>query len=343
MTMSVVENPMTEQTSRNPQQAFALGSAVGAFALLAALVLVFGALPLYWGLGWDSLQNREMRDNVFLADALLILIELGVIGVLLYGAFLLLQQQKQAGVRAGIFIGAAYCFVCLWLTFFIGERLESRNLADSSNVVGWGVMAVIFAALVGAAGYVYVAIPGFLGLMETIEHQGWFHGGGYKGNQGVRVRRGTIVGILAIGVAGIVTMVTHRVFGYERADVPNDWYWVVPYTQPTQYLYLMFKLHLVLPIVLGLGLIWFAWRVVNIPVFADFLIATEAEMNKVSWTNRKRLVQDTIVVLVTVFLFTMFLFVVDIIWIKVLSNQYIQVLLYDPREKQKQQQETAKW
>ena len=33
----------------------------------------------------------------------------------------------------------------------------------------------------------------------------------------------------------------------------------------------------------------------------DFLIATEAEMNKVSWTTRKRLVKDTIVVLVTVF------------------------------------------
>ena len=79
------------------------------------------------------------------------------------------------------------------------------------------------------------------------------------------------------------------------------------------------------------------------PTFADFLIATEAEMNKVSWTNRKRLVQDTVVVLVTVFLFTMFLFVVDILWIRILSAPYIEVLLYDPREKQQQQQETAKW
>ena len=41
-------------------------------------------------------------------------------------------------------------------------------------------------------------------------------------------------------------------------------------------------------------------------------IATEAEINKVSWTTRKRLIQDTTVVLVTVFLFTLFLFVVDI-------------------------------
>ena len=43
-------------------------------------------------------------------------------------------------------------------------------------------------------------------------------------------------------------------------------------------------------------------------------IATEAEMNKVSWPARRRLVQDTIVVLTTVFLFTVFIFLVDVLW-----------------------------
>ncbi len=33
--------------------------------------------------------------------------------------------------------------------------------------------------------------------------------------------------------------------------------------------------------------LWLAWRVVNVPSFADFLIATEAELNKVSWTTRR--------------------------------------------------------
>ncbi|MBI3824283.1 MAG: preprotein translocase subunit SecE [Planctomycetes bacterium] len=78
-------------------------------------------------------------------------------------------------------------------------------------------------------------------------------------------------------------------------------------------------------------------------MFADFLVATEAEMNKVSWTNRRRLVQDTIVVLVTVVLFTSFLFVVDIIWIKVLSAPGVRVLLIDPKKAQEEQRETAKW
>lgn len=56
---------------------------------------------------------------------------------------------------------------------------------------------------------------------------------------------------------------------------------------------------------------WLAWRVVNMPAFADFLIATEAEMNKVSWTTRPRLIQDTIVVLITLVLFAAFFFTTD--------------------------------
>ncbi len=50
------------------------------------------------------------------------------------------------------------------------------------------------------------------------------------------------------------------------------------------------------------------------PNFADFLIATEAEMNKVSWTTREDLTRATIVVLVTVFLLATYLFGVDLVW-----------------------------
>ena len=58
------------------------------------------------------------------------------------------------------------------------------------------------------------------------------------------------------------------------------------------------------PILIALFTGWFAWRLVNVPTFADFLIATEAEMNKVSWSTRRRLMQDTIVVLITVAIIT---------------------------------------
>ncbi len=62
------------------------------------------------------------------------------------------------------------------------------------------------------------------------------------------------------------------------------------------------------PLLLLAAALWLAWRVVNLPAFADFLIATEAEMNKVSWTTQRRLFQDTIVVLVTVVLMAVYLF-----------------------------------
>lgn len=83
-----------------------------------------------------------------------------------------------------------------------------------------------------------------------------------------------------------------------------------------------------LPLLMIVGSLWLAWRAVNMPAFAEFLIATEAELNKVSWTTQKRLYQDTIVVLVTVFLMAVFLFSVDIGWKYVL--QFVRVLYIPP-------------
>lgn len=81
-----------------------------------------------------------------------------------------------------------------------------------------------------------------------------------------------------------------------------------------------------IPLLLIAITIWFAWRAVNYPIFADFLIATEAEINKVSWASRRSLIRDTIVVLVTLFLMTLFLFLVDIFWGWLLSQYPISVL-----------------
>jgi preprotein translocase SecE subunit len=85
-------------------------------------------------------------------------------------------------------------------------------------------------------------------------------------------------------------------------------------------------LQFTIPLVLIAATLWFAWRVVNYPQFADFLIATEAEINKVSWTTRRALVRDTIVVLTSLILLTVFLFVVDIFWGWLLSQPWIAVL-----------------
>lgn len=60
--------------------------------------------------------------------------------------------------------------------------------------------------------------------------------------------------------------------------------------------------------------IWFAFRAVNYSVFADFLIAVEAEMNKVSWPSRKELWNSSLVVMFVIFAMALFLFVFDAVW-----------------------------
>lgn len=97
------------------------------------------------------------------------------------------------------------------------------------------------------------------------------------------------------------------------------------------------------PLLLMALAIWVAWRIVNLPSFADFLIATEAEMNKVSWTTRQRLVQDTIVVLMTMVLMAFFLFLVDVAWGKLLSSKPIEVLKIAKPTAKNDQQKQQRW
>lgn len=69
---------------------------------------------------------------------------------------------------------------------------------------------------------------------------------------------------------------------------------------------------------LSLGLffvgVWLGFRLVQMPRFADFLIAVEAEMNKVSWPSRTELFRSVIVVLVTIIGLAIVLYLYDIIW-----------------------------
>ena len=56
---------------------------------------------------------------------------------------------------------------------------------------------------------------------------------------------------------------------------------------------------------------WAAFRIVNMPRFADFLISVEAEMNKVSWPSRGELYRASLVVIVVIFLLVAILFGYD--------------------------------
>lgn len=59
---------------------------------------------------------------------------------------------------------------------------------------------------------------------------------------------------------------------------------------------------------------WFAYRIVNFPKFADFLISVEAEMNKVSWPTKEQLYRASVVVIFVIFAMALALFLFDIIW-----------------------------
>ncbi len=65
---------------------------------------------------------------------------------------------------------------------------------------------------------------------------------------------------------------------------------------------------------------WAGYRAVNFPKFADFLIAVEAEMNKVSWPSRGELVRSSIVVIFVIFMLAIVLFGYDVFWQYLFKN-----------------------
>ena len=116
-----------------------------------------------------------------------------------------------------------------------------------------------------------------------------FHTGIYKRNQG-RVTRQVTFAAVAIAMA----MGVYRLHQTMMGRGPWE--------------------HYVLPgVLLAIGL-WLAYRLVNVPAFADFLIAVEAEMNKVSWPTRSELFRASLVVLITIFGLAAMLFLFDAIW-----------------------------
>jgi preprotein translocase subunit SecE len=68
------------------------------------------------------------------------------------------------------------------------------------------------------------------------------------------------------------------------------------------------------PLAVALVGLWLSFRLVNIPSFADFLIAVEAEMNKVSWPTRGELFRSSLVVIFCIFFLAAVLFGFDLFW-----------------------------
>jgi preprotein translocase SecE subunit len=330
--MAVAEKSIVETPPRSPRQRLLIGSALGALYVIASFELVFMGLPLLW-------RAINLTQNEFLADSVLVLVTLPLI----LGLFVLGKRLEGPNPPRGLRAGATYICVAL----FVGGVMAT---ADTPL---WNVLGLVL--LVGAA--VLLFQPGFAVWLAHMEDLGWFHATSFKASQGQRVRRATVMAIMVLVICGIITAIWHDTLrtGERLIEVGNNLAmakdaWIVNVPFSTQTFVALWRISLTVPILMLVVSFWIAWRVVNWPTFADFLIATEAEMNKVSWTTRKRLYQDTVVVLVTVVLFTVFLFVVDIIWIKILTcdgSRFpwlpVDVLKHDPAEAARKNQAGAQW
>jgi preprotein translocase SecE subunit len=305
--MAVAVKNMTEAGPQRPLNPLAVGGLIGTVYVLAGLGVVLYGLPTLW---WDWLNLSKSAVSV----SLLILAMAAAAGGLIYGGIRLAGASPPRGIRAGVFCGLVELLMIGLVTCGIGNLIEGSSLGQNMPTVGLLLTLAIGVVLCLAAGLCFFR-PTFDRWVIALEEQGWFNIAPYKKNQGQRVRRGTILGILVLAVCGIYTLLAHRTL----ETGPEHWQVTIPFTEGKTWIILP-DLRFTVPILLAGAALWIAYRVVNYPVFADFLIATEAELNKVSWTSRKRLIQDTIVVLVTVILLTVFLFFVDQLWARVLTR-----------------------
>jgi preprotein translocase subunit SecE len=110
----------------------------------------------------------------------------------------------------------------------------------------------------------------------------------YKRNQGKNIRIATAVGVIVMSGWGSYSL-KETLEGYGVGT------------------YLTYGIALALLVGMGLLVLWF----VNRAKSADFLIATEGEMKKVSWSSREEVIGSTKVVIVTTLIMAALLFLVD--------------------------------
>ena len=126
------------------------------------------------------------------------------------------------------------------------------------------------------------------GLMTEV-----FSGSIYKPTQGGRTRVLTAVAIVAVGA----------IAAYQMSFQPYvDWF---AYS------------NVLLSGLFALLIAWLAFRLVNYPKFADFLIAVEAEMYKVSWPTWTELVRSSMVVIVVILGMAAVLALFDVVWVSI--------------------------
>lgn len=275
-------------------------SILGAIYILATLAAAFFAVPALWRYIEPKISADDLSQLRATAQVIVL------VGLLGFG--LMISSDASKGTKGGSFLIALTVLV----VFFIARAFAVNIEGGAGMIVGLGV----------AIGLLFVAVRFFFGQtgqrwMVGLDEQGWFSFAQYKRSLGVRVRRLTILGILIVGGTGAWSM-------QNQGLLPGAWRLTMP-VGPSSII-AMTDARFVVPALVAIATLWIAWRAVNMPAFTEFLIATEAEMNKVSWSTWKRLRQDTVVVLLTTLVMTLFLLVVDLFWGWLLSRPQVGVL-----------------
>ena len=161
-------------------------------------------------------------------------------------------------------------------------------------------------------------------MTATTANASWFsemfHVGMYKRSQGKIARQATF-GALGLACA----LAAWRISVYlnlAAVEATYDWLlgmWPFTYISEgaAEQIYQVLKilsLEQSVPLVIVAVGLWLSYRIVNIPRFADFLIAVEAEMNKVSWPSKDELIRSSIVVIFVIFVMSTLLFGYDVLW-----------------------------
>ncbi|WP_020471211.1 preprotein translocase subunit SecE [Zavarzinella formosa] len=336
--MAVAVQPTAEASKSAQPMGLIAASCVGAVFVLGAAALVLRIIPGFW----ESSIGRGISQavNPLFSTALLVVVQVAAAVAIAIAGTKLAANQKTPGARGGIF----FVISAVFTAFFCGRAiflLAGRQLT-AGTVVAMLVNAAILFFLVQ-----FFRTGKFAEWSLVVDEGGLLSVNAYKPSQGLKVRRLTIVGLLLILGSGVWTLMTHnwiplnnmiKVPGIDGEFSSRLGDWVIGFTEAKNPLHrvggftILPDLAFTIPMVLIAASIWFSWRAVNFPPFADFLIATEAEINKVSWTPRKALIRDTVVVLTSLVLITVFLFVIDVFWGWLLSRELVGVL---PTDKEK--------
>ncbi len=116
----------------------------------------------------------------------------------------------------------------------------------------------------------------------------------YKRGQGRHTRIATFVGVMVLVVVGAERLSEYLGGGYGLNPM------------------LQYGISTLLVVVAAAVMFW----MVNRPKSADFMIATEGEMKKVSWSTKKEIAGSTKVVLVTTIIIATVLYCVDNLFIQ---------------------------